>query len=341
MKKPTMLVLLVLLTISLGLTGCGSLLGGPTETPTATKTPLPTPTASPTETTVPTETATPEPTRTPTPTIVPTWSYAPGRLIEVDLGGYAFEVPEPVEDGVGFTVTLDGDNAGLVSEDEILRVLIFTETFDEAMELETAMEEMMTNMEGASFPNEPTPVEVDGYPGLRVAYQQEVQGHDLVGEVFLFDLGDSRAMGIFSGVMEDDAEETWRVRGVPFLSVLLPTIIIYEPVAGETADVCPISMDPTYGFDVDNPIRVGGGFLDGPTRERLYLDTLRGPAGETVTYSRQGSTDSTGGVIVDIYLLDYAGLDTPVTVYIDMYNWETPMAPVGFTCAGPFPLEAP
>lgn len=83
---------------------------------------------------------------------------------------------------------------------------------------------------------------------------------------------------------------------------------------------------------------MGGDIWDGPARERAYLDNLRGPEGQTITYERLGST-STTDVILDIYEVSYAGLE-PIHLYIDMYNYEAPQAPVGFTCAGPF-LEAP
>ena len=89
---------------------------------------------------------------------------------------------------------------------------------------------------------------------------------------------------------------------------------------------------------MDNPLKVGGDWLDGPARERVYLDNLRGPAGEMLSYFRRGS-EVHGDVILDIYII--SGLGQDVTLYVDMYNFAVPLAPVGLTCAGPFALAAP
>lgn len=109
-----------------------------------------------------------------------------------------------------------------------------------------------------------------------------------------------------------------------------------EPV--QTSNGCLISTDSTYGYTEENPIRVGGDFMDGPKRERAYLDNLLGPNGEGVSYVRNGSIPS-GDVILDIYGVTVAG--KTLTLYIDMYGFTEPQAPVGFTCVGAFPLSEP
>jgi hypothetical protein len=109
---------------------------------------------------------------------------------------------------------------------------------------------------------------------------------------------------------------------------------------GADADSCPVSTDAAYGYTKDNPVKVGGDVFGGPARERAYLDHLRGPDGQAVTYERLGSMGH-GDTILDIYEIRYDGLADPIELYIDMYTFEEPLAPVGFTCAGPFPLQAP
>jgi hypothetical protein len=39
--------------------------------------------------------------------------------------------------------------------------------------------------------------------------------------------------------------------------------------------------------------------------------------------------------------LDYSGLGSPATIYVDEYSFEALYAPAGFTCAGPFPVMPP
>lgn len=110
------------------------------------------------------------------------------------------------------------------------------------------------------------------------------------------------------------------------------------PDAPARAATCAVSTDPSYGYSLENPIKVGSGLLRGPARERAYLNALAGPNGETITYTRRGSMPF-GGVILDIY--DLRGLPNPVTLYVDMYTFVSPQAPAGFTCAYPIPLSAP
>jgi hypothetical protein len=98
---------------------------------------------------------------------------------------------------------------------------------------------------------------------------------------------------------------------------------------------CAISTDPSYGYTQGNAIRVGGEFLQGPARSRAYLDNLLGPAGQAVSYVRNGSIPYEE-IILDAYTLTYDG--GSAILYIDIYTFTEPRAPVGFTCAGPFPL---
>ncbi len=114
---------------------------------------------------------------------------------------------------------------------------------------------------------------------------------------------------------------------------LEPTL---TPADTQTAGAC-VSTDKTYGYTQENPIKVGGDFLDGPVRERAYLDNLAGPNGETITYARIGSIIF-GETILDAFVI--TGLGAEVTLYIDEYVYAELQAPVGFTCLGAF-LGAP
>lgn len=103
---------------------------------------------------------------------------------------------------------------------------------------------------------------------------------------------------------------------------------------------CPVTLDDSYGYTEENAISVGGGAFDGPSRERAYLDTLRGPNGGTLSYNRAGSLPFED-TILDIYIVSSAGLAGEVTLYIDEYSFAELFAPVGFTCDFSFPLTAP
>ncbi|HET7464115.1 MAG TPA: hypothetical protein VFJ82_22855 [Longimicrobium sp.] len=97
------------------------------------------------------------------------------------------------------------------------------------------------------------------------------------------------------------------------------------------------------GYATSNAIRVGGGEERGVQNEHAYLDALRGPAGETVTYERLGSCcqfqtpNGMGGKegVLDAYEVTYPGLAHPVTLYINMYDPPRDAElPHGFTRAG-------
>jgi hypothetical protein len=80
--------------------------------------------------------------------------------------------------------------------------------------------------------------------------------------------------------------------------------------------------------------------VGGPERERYYLDTLKGPNGQAIRYERTGTVVSQS-TILDIYQITSVGLSKPIVVYIDEYAFETLYAPMGLTCAGPFPISGP
>jgi len=99
------------------------------------------------------------------------------------------------------------------------------------------------------------------------------------------------------------------------------------------------SDDATYGFSEKNPINVGGvSESQGPAMERKFLDQLAGPNGETISYKRIESCCSfetprgfMGKGLLDVYEVTYNGIGTPKKLYINMYDYEKPLIPVGFT----------
>jgi hypothetical protein len=98
------------------------------------------------------------------------------------------------------------------------------------------------------------------------------------------------------------------------------------------------ATDATYGYTQDNPIKVGGVIDDmGPAMERKFLNQLAGPNGEEVTYKRINSCCNfktprgfMGAGLLDVYEVSYEG-SSAVELYINMYDYEAPLIPVGFT----------
>jgi hypothetical protein len=123
-------------------------------------------------------------------------------------------------------------------------------------------------------------------------------------------------------------------------------VLIAVALAQAPASSCGISDEPAFATTRDHAIQVGGGAVYVAARERRYLDSLRGPMGEPLTYKRTGTlpleVDKQGRTILDTYEITYPGLDKPVTFYLDGYHFDDALkAPKGFTCAVPIGLSAP
>ena len=171
---------------------------------------------------------------------------------------------------------------------------------------------------------------IEEFDGEAYALSGSLFGSPLVGKTFVIQTGTNRflfALGISNTGTDSNR---WENHGSSIFETILATIEFEEAPSTGT---CPIATDDTYGYTEANAIRVGGDFLDGPARERAYLDNLRGPNGEALTYERQGSLMA-GDVILDAYSI--FGLPNDVTLYVDMYTFEELQAPVGLTCNGPF-----
>ncbi|HLW31912.1 MAG TPA: hypothetical protein VKX40_06600 [Aequorivita sp.] len=109
----------------------------------------------------------------------------------------------------------------------------------------------------------------------------------------------------------------------------------------QTFEITEISTDPKYGLSEKNPVQVGGvDKQEGPLNERRFLNALAGPNGEEVSYFRAGSCCpikskndpfGLGSVMLDNYRVTWKGAKDTISIYINMYDYGTLKAPVGFT----------
>ena len=318
----------------------------PTETPPPTEPPPPTVTPAPSPTSPP-PTATLAPTATPGPTTAALGLDTMEEII-VD-GGFAYR---PFLTGVMTEVGPDqaffADEAGT-----FIASLGGSREVDTSNSLETVLQTLLGSLSdnlgseltaGASYP-----VTVGGVAGLAADVAGTLANEPLLGQLVVVRPELGQVFFAFGMGNTASGDERWTEEGRRTFATLLDSVRFF-PIAAETApgattaasstDACPVSVDPTYGYTEANAIRVGGDAFGGPARATAYLDTLRGPAGETVIYQRGGSS-SYEGTILDAYAVFYDGAAQPVTLYIDQYTFETLYAPVGFACAAPFPFGAP
>jgi len=124
--------------------------------------------------------------------------------------------------------------------------------------------------------------------------------------------------------------------------MLVPALLFF--IVQAPASACVTADEPEFATTKEHPVQVGGGAMYVGARERRYLDALRGPMGETLQYRRTGSipVDPEGRTILDHYEVTYAGLEKPVSLFLDGYHFDDGLrAPKGFTCAVPFGLNPP
>lgn len=359
-----------ILLISVLLTACGAQTPPtPTATPeptvtteptatataaaTATETPVPTntatATATPTQTAVPTETAAPTETPTSTPTPMPTATstatseptLALSEVYVVEEVGISFQAP------VGYDVDVQGTQFNVADQSGTL-IISFTGVLADGRDQspEELVDEFLNSIaersDGEFVKEEPYTIMVDGVEGTAFDLTGSLFGSTLQGRAilvvpdatrFLFGLGVSNT--------SQDAER-WQNNGEAVFTAVLHSIQFLGESSGagdgEDTAVCPIAVDSTYGYAQENAIQVGGGAFDGPPRERAYLDNLRGPNGEALTYERAGSVPF-GDTVLDIFAI--TGLAQPVTLYVDEYNFSELKAPTAFTCAAAFTLTEP
>ena len=335
----------------------------PTATAAPTDTPLPTATAEPTATPQPTATplpptATPRPTSTPRPSPTPRPTFAvPAQSDEEQVvaeGGFAFR---PFADDIEMEMEIVANQAFFAdAAGTFFASLAGGPEADASPPLEDVLagvvERMASSPNSVFTPGETYPIEVGGVEGLAVDIFGLMMAEPLQGQVVAVRPGEGQVFFAFGMSNISASDERWTEEGQPTLAALLdsvrflpvaataPATVAPTPAAAGGDSPCPIATDATYGFTKENAIRVGGDAFGGPTRERAYFDTLRGPAGQTVAYERQGSVPF-GDTILDIYEATYDGQAQPAILYVDEYVFETLYAPVGFTCAAPFPLSAP
>ena len=292
-----------------------------------TNTPQPTSTIEPTQT----STSTPQPTSTSTPTETPGTIFNPNGIERLAVAdGFTISVPVPLLHQADKNIILVGN------EDRTFTVSFASDAYDGVQPLSDVIDIYLASLEKRGWQTvkgESTNIEVDGFQGIvtdlagtagNTTFEGQAVAVSPSSDLVLFGLGISTT---------DVDKDSWTNFGSPAFEGLLDRIKFSNDEAA-----CPVSTDQTYGFTEANPIQIGGDAFGGPSRERAYLEHLRGPNGEELSYEREGSipTDTT---ILDGYKITGPGIN--VTLYLDIYNYSLLQAPVGFTCTGAFPFSAP
>jgi len=303
-----------------------------TATPVPSATPIPTETVapSPTASATPTSTSTPIPTRTNTPTPEPTMEF--GEVLTIEAGGFSFQAL------TDYDVDLQETQVGVFSPSGSIFISIIGVTNNPTPKTpEEIIEEFVGEVaeagDGQITYGETFLVTIDGVEGMGVHLTGTLFGFPFQGQAFAVVRSNTQYIfGLGIANLTQNPNE-WETYGSDALERMMGTM---KFLGGSAAGgVCPVSLDETYGFTPENAIKVGGGPFEGPAREENYLDNLLAPNGEEISYIRQGSQPFEE-TILDIYEVDYPGLQDPIILFIDEYAFEELLAPVGFSCSDSF-----
>jgi hypothetical protein len=252
-------------------------------------------------------------------------------------GGYRFEVPLGSDVSItGPSTTISAEEDALLFKLDGLNKMSVTRSAQEILDI--LIETLFSADQSRVKKSEPITSTVEGNEGVAYDFTGTFLNHKVEGRALVVKPAEKRYISIIGMALVDDQPDLWQTTGRDIFNFLLSRYAILPEEHIASAEICPISPDVTYGYEVENAIKVGGGLTNGFLREKAYLDNLLGPDGSMVTYERVGSLESPDS-IVDEYVL---AVGTQVyRLYLDVYSYGVINAPRGLGCMGAFPLEAP
>ena len=278
----------------------------------------------------------------PTPTPQPPDYIQTGSPVQVQAGMYSFEpVTAWDESGMPLAVQIKDTLVTFSNAEETLFFSLASEPAPPGSTsqvcLDTLLQRMTIDISELEY-SEPAPLATHAGTGLRVQLQAKVFNQASTGLLQVIQVN-QRCFSLFGLATSEDSAALWELSGASILNRLQQSVRFLE---ASQLMYCDVANDATYGFSPENPIRTGNTNLyDGRTRQETYLLTLRGPNYEEVSFTRLAPEFNALGVIVDPYLVEYAGIPEAVTLYFDLNTFEPLFAPQGFTCEAAFPISAP
>ena len=263
-----------------------------------------------------------------------------GETIDMTMGGYTIQsLPDDYEQDN------DGEVINFFKEEKGINIMILGLVgFEDDYSPDEIIDEFLAGITGETADTfrkiEEVPVTVDSYEGTGYYLNGTFYGNLVEGQTFLVPVSDSQILFGFGLGTVVGSTNNWLAEGQVVFNSLIDSIDIIEL---ETTDsglfsACSIASDTSYGYTEDNPVKLGGGEANAEERAAAYFSALGGPYGETLTYVKVETIESNDANL-DVYELDLSG--TPLTMYIDIDNYETPMSPDGMICWEEIPVSAP
>lgn len=262
---------------------------------------------------------------------------AKGSAFEVIQGGYRFEAPYGSDVSIAASGTLISalDSSLLFSLNGINEMS--AEKSDEEI-LETLLKSLFSGEQSSYKKSNIISASLEGYEGAAYDFTGKFLGSQVEGRALVVKPEAKRYVSILGMAIVEENQALWATTGKEAFNYLLSRFRILPAEALKTAVVCPVSPNAAYGFSPEEAVKVGGGLLSGPLRERAYLDNLLASSGAPISYTWARSVETPDG-IVDEYTLTVNGKE--VTLYLDQYSYGVINAPRGFGCMGAFPISEP
>lgn len=260
-----------------------------------------------------------------------------GSPFIVYQGGYRFEAPLGSDVSItGPSTTLSAENDTLLFKMDGINKMSVTRSPQEILDI--LLETLFSSNQSGVKKSDPVTSTFEGFEGVAYDFTGAFLDHKVEGHALVVKPTEKRYVSVIGMAIIDDQPDLWQTTGKNMFNYLISRFAVLSEDQLVSADICPISPDDTYGFKVENAIKVGGGLISGPLRERAYLNNLLGPDGSVLTYERVGSLESPDS-IVDEYTLT-AGTQV-YKLYLDEYSYGVINAPRGLGCMGAFPLGEP
>jgi len=264
-------------------------------------------------------------------------------VVDVSPGNYRFTmVNNPRKPSQRYQLEIKGSQASLSSKDEDLLISLISEeqNFDITLEgcLQLVTDRMTMDIPGFDA-QEANPVVIGLEPGFKSTISGVLFDEPFIGSLVAARPWKGRCFTAIGLVLGDEADERWLTEGQPVFEAIIASLSFTYPTGSGR---CEISNDDSYGYTPGNPIRTGNSnLMDGLPRQEAYLDALVTSDGKALSYSRTHSIVTDDNDILDVYALTIPGQDMPLTLYLEMYHFETLMAPMNLNCSIPFPIGAP
>jgi len=185
-------------------------------------------------------------------------------------------------------------------------------------------------------------MDVDGKNVVQLTYYKsivEVPSWSQDGSMIAFasDMEGSRDIFIIGAAGEGlqrltfDAGEEFYPAWSPEVPFLTGSLAEPSPAAGS---VCLLSNDPSYGYSLGNPVRLGYDPREEGDAESGCLPWLLGPQGQSLQVELLEEIEAGGSQLCKVSI-SYDGKAQADVMYFDTKTFEQPRAPIGYSCGSP------